>query len=146
MSIKDYSGYKSFNNDKFYDPLTMSPNGMRKTASHGNVSKIECVAEISLLEDNIGMSNEELQLKLVRQFAGGVYDELVRDPSYFHCIDRIENPDRLTTQYRSTILIAQSKHDKYLNMSGNTFIVQDQHFTNDDLIQAVKNTFPERFI
>jgi hypothetical protein len=145
-SQKDYSGYSSFNNGPLYDPLTKSPSGFYKTNRNGNVRKIECAAELSYLERSNARSTEELQIKIVHRFAQGVCDELIRDPSYFHCIDRDTNQNEMSFVYRSAIFIAESPHDKYLNMLGNEFMVDGQSFSNDELIQSVKNTFPERFI
>jgi len=146
ISQKDYSGYSNFNNDPHRDPLTISPSGLNQTSKVGNFRKIECAAELSYLERSNARSNEELQIELVHRFAQGVCDELVRDPSYFHCIERDTNQKTMSFIYRSAIFIAESPHDKYLNMLGNEFMVDGQGFSNDELIQAVKNTFPERFI
>lgn len=145
-SQEDYDGYSSFNNGPLYDPLTKSPAGFYKTNKQGTFRKIECTAELSYLERSNAVSTEELQIALIHRLSQGVFDELVRDPSYFHCIDRENNQNTMSERYRSAIFIAQSPHDKYLNMLGNEFMVDGQSFSNDELIQAVKNTFPERFI
>jgi len=35
---------------------------------------------------------------------------------------------------------------KYINLEERTFIVQNEHFSNEDLVKAVKIAFPERFL
>jgi hypothetical protein len=47
--------------------------------------------------------------------------------------------------FSAAISVVDGKNE-YVNFSEPHFIVDDEHFTNSELIEAVKNTFPERLI
>lgn len=50
-----------------------------------------------------------------------------------------------TQYYKATVHVAQPGM-KIVNVNGNRFFVDGEDFDNDDLIKAVRATFPERFI
>ena len=70
-------------------------------------------------------------------------DELISNK----CITIFENPNNT----KGDMLISSEIHliesaNKYVNFFDNKFVVKGEKFTNDELINAVKIAFPERFI
>ena len=50
-----------------------------------------------------------------------------------------------TSIYKAKICVADI-HSNYVNYDGTIFKVNGEEFTNEELIESVRNTFPDRFI
>jgi hypothetical protein len=86
-------------------------------------------------------NSEEFLIDSIKQ---NLYDQLIASNSVI--ISKHEQFENMTATYRGEINVL-SNGDQYTGLiETNIFKVENEKFSEKDLIQAVRKTFPERFI
>lgn len=124
-----------------YHKILKPPNGFTSINCLKNVKELSVSGEISqydLTNDSIESINQ-VKNSLVHKLAESlISNELVE----FEQCKNIENFSDVITA--SINIVEPGK--KFVNLTDNKFIVQNEEFSNDELVQAVKIAYPERFI
>lgn len=124
-----------------YHKILKPPNGFTSINYLKNVKELSVSGEISqydLTNDSIESINQ-VKNSLVHKLAESlISNELVE----FEQCKNIENYSDVITA--SINIVEPGK--KFVNLTDNKFIVQNEEFSNDELVQAVKIAYPERFI
>lgn len=114
--------------------------GFRVTQLSGEVQRIRATYNISYLNTlTYDFDVNEVKHELTNRLA----NQLINS----NMIMTYESPYYNTGENVVIAEIKVVKSDKdYVNYSGEKFVLKNQEFTNEELIEAVKQTFPERFI
>lgn len=113
-----------------------NPEGFYDVISQKNVNKLR--AEIKVDFETSSMSEEYVKSELIRKLVKGLINNSLVN------IYTSKDTDGITT-YAAEINAVHTG-TSYVNLEDKQFTVEGENFTNEDLVEAVKKCFPERFV
>lgn len=110
-------------------------NGFFKTNEATNVATLRA----AFVDKNEQLEESEIVKILIQQISY----EILKEKLY--TFDKIKDFDSLNTTYYANVGVTPPGQ-KFANVQNERFSVDDVHFNEDELIEAVKIAYPERFI